>query len=274
VTAKILPPDTFSYLQALLEAHSQLGMALTIDARREPDLAMLSPLVDAMSVVRLTGLRLEECGHLLREPVTGMYTLSDESIAAIHRATGGHPHLLQCYGYHLFHYWQAHLDEPVIPESAVNSLAVQVYNDSEKEFKETWQGLTLHERLVLTASGSLLYADPLRKIDTEGIEAWLVETDYPIDSTAINAAIRSLEYDEIVGSTPQGIVISAGLMQKWLLENAQLGEAPAGVRGRSRFSVWLFLAALIAVLGLIALALAIPRLETRDAPVPTVTLPF
>ena len=60
---------------------------------------------------------------------------------------------------------------------------------------------------------------------------------FPLDVTAINATLRSLEYREILQPTPDGISLSASLMQSWLLENARLGrrtQSSAPTAGTSR----------------------------------------
>ena len=99
IVANKLPMDTFVYLQSLLEKHPQLGIALTLDTGREAHLEALSPLVSPASVFRLDNLTLAETTQLLREPVTGLYAVSDEAVNAVQTATGGAPLLLQRYGF-------------------------------------------------------------------------------------------------------------------------------------------------------------------------------
>ena len=98
---------------------------------------------------------------------------------------------------------------------------------ADEVFDEIWQGLKTNERLVLSAISQLLYRDPLRAADIPSIEAWLVETEYPLDRIAIAAAIRSLEYDELVTTGSAGITLGSGLLQTWLLENTAVERTQA-----------------------------------------------
>ncbi|MFN8379394.1 MAG: hypothetical protein U0452_12060 [Anaerolineae bacterium] len=79
---------------------------------------------------------------------------------------------------------------------------------------------------MLTAITDLIFEDPLDKISVP-VPIWLTDTDYPLDTTAILSALRSLEYNEIVTGMPDAIVITSGMMQTWLLENARLQNKAA-----------------------------------------------
>ena len=121
---------------------------------------------------------------------------------------------------------------------------------------------------------SVLYDDPLNTIDTARIEGWLVETDYPLDPTAINAALRSLEYAEIVHSTPNGLVITTGMMQTWLLAHARLGQGPVGTPESPAFSLdWRWVIAIVVVVVIVLLAISSAgQPGANTTPLPTVTL--
>jgi hypothetical protein len=137
-----------------------------------------------------------------------------------------------------------------------------------------WQESTSNERLILSAISHLLYENPLKAVDPAAIESWLLETDYPMDATAIHAAVRSLEYRELLISTPTGIRLTAGLMQKWLLENARPTHpaAPTAPSSRQRFMILavVIIALAIGLLLIINLGSAPP--PNNDPPEPTVTL--
>ena len=92
---------------------------------------------------------------------------------------------------------------------------------------------SLNERLVLTAITDLIFEDPLDKISVPLLQTWLTDTDYPLDTTAILSALRSLEYNEIVTGMPDAIVLTSGLMQTWLLENARLQNKNAKPASRA-----------------------------------------
>jgi hypothetical protein len=272
VEARHQPQDCFAFLHSLLSP--QLAIALTIDLRDEDELGRFAPLVQPAGIHRLMSLTPEVSAELLRRPADGLYDFTDDALAAVHKATGGEPELLQRFGYHLYEVAQA--GETHITPQTVKTITSAVYAVSEADFNALWKMLDRDERLVLTALGSLLYDDPLRAISTAMVESWLVQTDYPLDTTAINAAIRSLEYRELVAGTAAGLTISTGLFQKWLLENARLdpGGQPEERYAISR-ATWFALAAaalaLVMVALMIGLNLASGDSSDNGAP-PTVTL--
>jgi hypothetical protein len=146
-----------------------------------------------------------------------------------------------------------------------------IYGNSQQEFREMWLRLPRSERLTLTAISSLLYADPLQGCEADAIGKWLVETDYALDNTAINAALRSLEYREILTHSAKGYVPAGGLMQRWLLENARLETVVQPTTRRRWLALALVVAGFFAMLLLwIALSGTAPSLSS-DTP-PTVTL--
>lgn len=270
-----LPMDLPAYLQTLLHDYPQLGIVLAVDAAREDDLELLSPLVNMVEVIRLGNLSPEETAQLLQEPAAGLYTVPAESAALIYQASGGQPRLLQEFGFRLFHHWQRHPGTDTIPPDAIRPLIQGIYAAREDDFKQTWEALSRDERLILTAMSSLLYAHPTQKITATALESWLVETDYPMDKTAINAAIRSLEYQELLRQAGGGVTLTSGLMQRWLIENAQLaaqGSAGQALRPPNR-SLLLTVAALVGIgLLVILLVLSAPRSEVAPESMPTVTL--
>lgn len=284
VAAGSLPDDHFAYLYALLQQYPRLALVLTLDAEREDEYDAMRPLLDMNRVHRLTHLAPDETAWLLQQPVAGLYQLTDP--AAVHKATGGAPHLLQLYGDALFRRWYAAPDLNVLTAEDVHAVTPMVYAAAEHGFQRQWTALTPNARHVLAAMSALTYADPLRPVTPTAIETWLAETDTPLDTTAIQAALRSLEYRELVVPAPPGIALSADLLQTWLLEHARLDapqlepaddeiDAPRGVRGRM---AWLLLAAFIAAVAfgiyLLVMLSNLPRVDVTPAPppAPTVTL--
>lgn len=263
-----LPNDHPRFLATLL--HAQLGMALTMDTAYEDHLGRLVPLVDVAGVHRLSRLSDEACLDVLAQ-----CRLGEGAARIVQAAVGGEPILLQRLGYHLYALSQTKAES--LSAHDVNTLLPLVYADSEGEFAETWSGLLRDERLVLTAMSTLLYEDTAQPVSIGMIERWLVDTDYPLDMTTISAAVRGLEYRELVTGGIQDLRVGSGLMQRWLVNNARLTApqdpaAPAARRGqRGRV-----IAAALVVLLLLALVYAISSSEAagREAPpVPTVTLP-
>lgn len=270
-----LPDDSIAYLHGLVQSHPQLGIVLTLDSQFEADIPKLSPLISLEAIFRLANLSADESDWLLTEPASGLYNLTADATATVYKATGGQPRLLQRFGYHLFKLWEAQPTRATLTADDVKQITPVVYAASESDLRAAWANTTRNERLALTAITSLIYADPLGAITPESLESWLVETDYPLDSTAIKAAIRGLEYREIVEHTPTGIRLTTGLMQTWLLENGRLTETAARAEFRRPGLRWLALAAiavLVMALVLIASQNSAPVTANETAPVATVTL--
>ena len=271
-----LPDDTLDFLHGLINA--QLNIAMTLDLQAEQQLAQMQPLVEPRAAYRLGCLTNAESTAVINALVTPA-EIGAEALVAIQQTTGGEPALLQITGQELAHRAQADPPRQMLTADDVKAVKSAVYAASETTFQLLWKLLNRDERLVLTALGSLLYDDPLRSIDTAAIEAWLVETDYPLDRTAINAAVRGLEYNEIVEGAAAHVTINAGLFQRWLLENARLGgdQPSASPRGRSNRPSRLVVGLVIAVIVVIVLVLSSLDLNNGDeggsqSPVPTVTL--
>jgi hypothetical protein len=278
MAAKRLPADSLMFLAAVLKQYHQIGLALTLDESREVDIPRLNPLAHPDAALRLMNLDLAACAELLRDPVTHDYRVADEAVAAAFQATGGVPVLAQMFGDGLFQHWERGRAEGLMTLDDVKAITPSVYRAAGTIFRRMWGELSRNEQLTLTAMSSLIYDDPLRTLDAAAIEGWLVRTDYPVDVTAINAALRSLTYRELVATPARGVTIKIGLMQNWLLENARLDglvestAPPSSVRTR-RFLL-IVAAALLILIGIILLTqlsnLPEPRPDIEAAP--TVTL--
>ena len=219
-----LPEDIFAYLLGLTRKFRDLHIALALDADFEPDIEDFAPLVVPKDVIRLGNLHADESQWLLQAPPRGLYAIPDECALAVHRLVGGAPGLVQHFGYLFFERWETYPELNVFTLEDVKTLTSTIYLYNEADYRVLWDHLGSNERLVLTAMSDLLYNDPLGRMDAQAIQSWLVETEFPLDVTAINATLRSLEYREILMPTPAGISLSASLMQSWLLENARLGR--------------------------------------------------
>ena len=127
---------------------------------------------------------------------------------------------------------------------------------------------------MLTAIASLIYDDPIKTVTAERIEAWLVETDYPLDIVAIHAALRGLDYQDIVSNyRNEGFKLIAGMMQTWLLEHARLTDG-TGLSGFNVKLSWRMITLVIVVITLLVALLFVlpsPTLDTSGT-IPTVTL--
>lgn len=202
----------------MLQDHLQLGVIITFDEKNEDQASQLIPLIDIHQIQRLQSLSAEESAELIAQFVQHIPEPTD---AHIYHLTDGHPLLLQFMGNAL----QTIHTRP-ITKAEIDQIITDVYHQADETYRTIWQNtLSQNERLVLTAISGLLYDDPLIKLTTQRIESWLLETDFPIDITTINAGIRALEYQNLViGSTSDGIRIRAQLFQRWLIEHARMDK--------------------------------------------------
>lgn len=270
-TSGQVPKGLFAYCHELMEKHPQFRLVMTLHTPYESYFTGIDSLFHVSEIVRLTNLSREETASLLTDPVSDLYHLTDQCIDEVYRTTGGQPQFVQRAGDQIFRRWQ---QTSVVTLDDVKAIALAIYAQSHAELDFMWQESTSNERLILSAISHLLYENPLKAVDPAAIESWLLETDYPMDATAIHAAVRSLEYRELLISTPTGIRLTAGLMQKWLLENARPTHpaAPTAPSSRQRFMILavVIIALAIGLLLIINLGSAPP--PNNDPPEPTVTL--
>lgn len=284
-----LSGEVIPFLRDLVRTTPQLGIALTMGLEYEDDFSALSPLISPNETVRLSALSLEETTTLLQDPTRPYFTVPDEITAAVYKATGGAPALVQHYGYHMFRRWLNAPELNVITLDDVKAITQHVYRYAEDDFRHAWTRLPANERLVLTAISGLLYEDPLGRVDATDIEAWLVETDYPLDLVSIYAALRGLEYREVITPGASGITLRAAIMQTWLLENARLTKRLVPIQerlapsrepltgGERRRVPLMAMIAVGIVLGLIVGVIAVAVINSggrqgTTLPAPTITL--
>jgi len=212
--------DSFVFFHSLLRDHPQLKLVMTMNAAAEDRLGLMAPLFNPAHTLRLTNLTLEECRWLLQSPSAGRYTITEDSILAVYRASGGHPQLAQRFAYHIYAYRDAHPDQHIITPQIIKSLTTVMYTHSERELANMWAESMDNERLILSAVSDLHYDDPLAKISAEQVSAWLVQGGYPMDTTTVHATLRSLEYRELLTHRGNNIELASHLLQMWLLDNA------------------------------------------------------
>ncbi len=267
-----LPADMLAYLGRVAN-QPQMTMVLTAQPESETHLPLLLPLVEHTAVYRLENLTLEETALLLRVPAEQAYTVRDDAAAAIYAATGGVPRLVQIFGYFLYARWLRGASSAAISAAEIKALLPRAQEQAELLFRDLWQSRNSSERLVLTAAAGLIYEDPLRPLKPEQITVWLLQTDYPLDTTAVNAALRSLEYDQLIRTTGGKVTFYGGMWQTWLLENARLRDAAGRPSGRRRARAVLLAAVLFVLVVALVLAITLSSAPpTSIAPQPTVTL--
>jgi hypothetical protein len=225
---KHLNTGHFSYYHQLTQTHPQLRIILSYPMHQEAELFNLSPLVNQQLLFRLESLDEDATAKVMRQPVKDRYRVSDESVTEIQKQSGGHPQFLQRFGYYFFQHSQINVALYEVTPDIVRLITPRVYADSEAELKALWEDSTDNERIVLSTISALIYHQPLDAITPRAIHHWLIETDYPLDETAINAAIRSLDYRHILSWGDRGIHLRTDLMLRWLMQNARFNNASAG----------------------------------------------
>jgi hypothetical protein len=279
-------PDTLTYLRAMLDQFSQFHVVPALSLRFEARLSELHPLVLPTNTVRLTSLSPDETAWLLSAPVQQLYTIDADALTAAHRLTGGEPAFAQTLGAALFKRYLSE-DKTTFTAEDIKRAGQSLYRQIELDLRDVWESLTYNEQRVLKAISQLIYADPLRPVELNTIAAWLADTDDPLDSTGISAALRSLEYREVVALLPEGIRIESEWMQRFLLENAYnvpLAAAPpsgsmsaAGAllrrnRGLRIALLLILVAMLIAGIVLLSALSSLPQEAEIIPSQPTVTL--
>jgi hypothetical protein len=273
ISAQGWSDETVALLARLLREHPQFKIVLTCAAEREDVLLRLAPLVSPTQVIRLTQLSLDSVRWLLRHP--GLYNVMDESINSVHRLTGGHPRLLQRYASAIYAYQAEHPEVTTITPEIARALTPTVYAQSRADLEAIWDSAGDTEQLVLLAYSRLRYEDPLKPVTAETIAQWLVDSDYPLDLTAVRAALRGLEYREIIALHPPGYELTASLLQTWLLDHTRKATSSRSTGLRLRAPVLIGLIILVALALLLLTRLSStpqPPADSTPPPGPTVTL--
>jgi hypothetical protein len=295
--ARTLPADLGASLAAMLESAPALALVAALDAERERDLSLLGPLIAPAHMLRLNALTEDETRWLLQTPVRGAYATPDSVAAAVYRATGGAPALVQAFGSFLFDRWAANPGLTVMTLDDVKAITPAVTHEAADGYRALWARLAASDRAVLVAMAQLRYADPLARTDAAAVEAWLRESDHPLEPTAVGAAMRSLEYHKAVVQAGRGAFIAAGMLFSWVLEHGRMPKpgaltsrrpaergrpddpARAPRDGREPVPLWAMLAISI-VIGVLVAVVVLAALDVRfgvpaadqPAPAPTVTL--
>lgn len=208
-----LPADMLEFLQQLLDSYRQLGYVLTTTSDDETAVTPFAPLVTDLNVLRLPRLTDDESRELIEGRLP---TISADHAARLSREAGGDPRLLVRLCDQVSVAWQDTTD------AEITAAIREVYQISRPEFKAIWEELTANERLVLTAYIHRYHSAPDQPITPAALQNWLIETDYPLDTVTIQAALRSLEYQDIMTRDRDAIWLVTGLQRLWLLEHARL----------------------------------------------------
>jgi len=207
-----LPPDFGEAIGRMFGP--QLGMILSGHLDAEARLRHLAPLIDPDFTVRLTALTLEGVTDLLS---SGRDRSEAGFAAALHRASGGAPELtLRAAA--LIHdisrgeYYRA---------EHIRAVMSDLLLWARPGFTLLWENLTTDEQAVLTALAYLRFDQPDKPIQAEQLEAWLADTEYPLDLTAIFSLLRRLEFVEIIDHAHRDVRIRSGVFEQWVRETVR-----------------------------------------------------
>ncbi len=251
-----LPRDFSAFWCELLQTFPQIALIASADLFHEAALQQLAPLIHPADTERLTRLSAEDSAAMLHLFAP---QASEAVQAQAYTLTGGSPRLLRryCDG----------LCVDTTPEAAEEA----VYAASREDFLRQWFRFSRDERIVLTAMAQLAHQTQSDVVTLDEVRAWLLESDYPLDSTTIHTALRGLEYAEVVQHSPQGMTWTSTLFYRWLLENARLEpDTPATAPSRRLLLLLGLLALGLLALGALLLAPQLPLVS--PVAVPTATL--
>lgn len=264
-----LPADLPAYLRSLLGPQLGLGLALLGTDAEPTRPESLADLLPAENVLRLGHLTPDAVAALCGAWLPPRHLDADELARRVFALTGGDPLLLQIVGHH----WWGTPDLKAATDAA--------YADANAHFRTRWSALAGDERRALTAVAALLYDDPLRPVDATRVQAWLVQTDTPLDLTAVQAAMRGLDYHELLSRSTAGARLNGDLLLRWLVEHAGgTAAVPVAVHvpaanpaegERLRLLLLAALAIMLLLIGIIA-AVSLGTGGAASDSVPTVTL--
>jgi hypothetical protein len=109
----------------------------------------------------------------------------------------------------------------------IKRVGEQVFQQVEGDLGRAWDALSAQEQQTLRAISHLIYQDPLRPLETAALGDWLADSDEPLDLTAMNATLRSLEYREWLRLAPNGVTLASDLTLRWLMERTFATTPPA-----------------------------------------------
>lgn len=273
IDEKSLPEDHLAFLHDL--DRSQLAFVLASSLKYEERYPELKPLIAGSQPIRLSALDASAIQEII-QPATS-YTLDETATQAILTSSGGHPAIVQRFGYYLYQTAKTNTPDSVeITPELVKTTASKVFNDVQNLFQQQWGRLNLNEQLTLLATSSLIYLKPTQAIRNSDLEKWLINNDFQLDLVGINVALRSLEYEGLIQHTSQGLSVTSRLLLTWVLDQAKLESknTQSDTQPQNRQRLFLMASLLIVVLAL-AILLATVFQEpnvVNNTIIPTVTI--
>lgn len=243
------PADFMDYLQAMLVRYDQLDLLATMHIIDEQRVLRTAPFDEPHFHFRLTVLSPEESRALMTEPVAEVYQLAPQALVRVQSLTGGHPFLLQAVGRLLYRRWEEARHIDMVTETDLDAIYPAALEMAGDTVDSLWQALSVNERLALTAMLDLWQHQ--ETIHPNDLRGWLQKTDYPLNELQLAAALRSLEYWDIVRSVGEGhYAFAAELQAVWLARHhaGQVEQLQNGADQRFSLTNWGLIVAAVVVI--------------------------
>jgi hypothetical protein len=219
--------DFHSTLSGLLARDDRMDIIFAVDAEDEHRLETFSPLSDPLLHRRLGPLDDSAAEALARQPSAPFYEIDQDAIEGVLTMAGGQPYLLHVVNGLLWERAQARRQrEKVIGKGTVtlddvHAVLRQATDEADPVLRMSWVRSTHNERRALSALTALTNANYGLPVRIEDARLWLLrESDELLDETALAAALRRLEYREVLRSSDSGTyTFTSGLQHQWLVLN-------------------------------------------------------
>lgn len=258
-----LPAELGITLGQMIAQDERLDIIFAIDAQYEARLGSFEPLSDPLLHKRLGFLDDQAAEALTRQPATPFYQLQPEAVETIVSMAGGHPYLLQVLNRQIWDRSATRRHKGLVTLDDVRAVLEAAIREAEPILHLAWDDSTPDEQIVLSALTDLTTTGRGDPIGTEDISLWLARANNEaLDETALAAALRRLEYREIVRSPVAGMYnFAAGLQYQWLLHKSDVEFTPAlAVVPRRKVRRWLLIPSAIVLVAAAVLALLLGQL--------------
>src|SRR5258708_4034407 len=276
-----VPAGLDATISLLIGRDDRMDIIFAVDAEDEHRLETFSPLNDPMLHKRLNLLDPASSEALIRRPAAPYYEVGDEAFEGIMAMTGGHPFLLHTVCGLL---WERAIEHSLSTLTLDDVIIVmkQATDEADAVLRLAWSRSTANERLALSALTALTTTTRGMPVRAEDVRLWLIrESERPLDETSLAAALRRLEYREVLRApTKNTYTFTNGLQHQWLVLNGDVqppmpivrAERPAPRRIAIPIALVMILAVVLALVGGRAVTTRGP-VDTDNTPNPaTVTL--
>jgi hypothetical protein len=261
-------PEGFdATLGQLIARDERMDIIFAIDAEDEHRLETFGPLSDPLLHKRIGLLDDAAAESLIRRPVAPFYEVQPDAVEGILAMAGGHPYLLHVINGLVWERVMGRRPRGSVTLHDVQAVIRQATDEADPVLRLTWTRSTPNERHALSALTALTTASRGMPVRAEDARLWLLrESDEPLDETALAAALRRLEYRDVLRSTANGMyTFTTGLQHQWLVLNGDV-QPVSTVVVPQRPSARRLAIPVALLLGLaVVLALALARLVTSQA---------